>query len=773
MASISSTYFFHLLFIFSTYFSTSHATSDALTQGQSIVDGQTLVSEAGIFELGFFSPGGLEHNCRLGIWYHKVPEKTVVWIANRQSSSSALMINEGGDLIIRDTGGVSSTVASGSGKNNTSLKLMDSGNLVFFGDSHVLWQSFDEAVDTFLPGMRLGVDKNSKREWILTSHRTLEDPSPGWFFLRLDRTGTGEQFYIWSKVPREGNINYGDWRNFSSVSRMFEFMYVSNENETYVTYSVTDSSIISRFVLDLSGQIKQWTWSESARKWQLGLFLPNDPCKAYAPCGAYSSCKAGTSLQCNCLPHFSPRFPGYWKSNDYSAGCISEKPMHCGHKDGFILAEKMSFSKDSEILENSSLVDTDCKSMCLSNCSCTAFTSAHENGTGCLFWHKELVSLRENYDGGRRLYVRVRIPETLCVCVLGTDIAAANEYNEANDFEEEGKKNGRLPLFSFSSIACATGNFCAENKLGEGGFGPVYKGKLIGGKEIAVKRLSRSSGQGLVEFKNEIILIAKLQHTNLVKLLGCCIQGEEKILIYEYMPNKSLDKFLFDSSKRAQLDWGTRFHIIEGIAQGLLYLHKYSRLRIIHRDMKASNILLDSDMNPKISDFGMARIFGGNVSQENTNRVVGTYGYMASEYIMHGLFSVKSDVFSFGVILLEIVSGKKNTDFRHPTRSLNLLGHAWEFWKDGKAMELMDPLLDDPSPLSQLLRCIHVALLCVQDCAKERPAMSAVISMLTSETANLPMPKQPAFFIERSTVAAVKPTTCSINHVTVSTIEAR
>ncbi|XP_065631514.1 G-type lectin S-receptor-like serine/threonine-protein kinase At1g11410 [Quercus suber] len=225
-----------------------------------------------------------------------------------------------------------------------------------------------------------------------------------------------------------------------------------------------------------------------------------------------------------------------------------------------------------------------------------------------------------------------------------------------------------VPFFSLATIVTATNYFSSDNKLGEGGFGLVYKGILTDGHEIAVKRLSRSSIQGLNEFKNEVTLIAKLQHRNLVRLLGYCIEGEEKMLIYEYMPNGSLDSFIFG--------WSMRFNIICGIARGLLYLHEDSRLRIIHRDLKASNVLLDSKMSPKISDFGMARIFGGDQTEGNTNRVVGTYGYMAPEYAIDGLFSVKSDVYSFGILLLEILSGKKNRMSFHPSQGLNLVAHV-------------------------------------------------------------------------------------------------
>ncbi|XP_043689497.1 putative receptor-like protein kinase At4g00960 [Telopea speciosissima] len=302
--------------------------------------------------------------------------------------------------------------------------------------------------------------------------------------------------------------------------------------------------------------------------------------------------------------------------------------------------------------------------------------------------------------------------------------------------------------FNFDTIRAATDNFSDENKLGQGGFGAVYKGKLLDGQVVAVKRLSRNSGQGDLEFKNEVILVAKLQHRNLVRLLGFCLKGEEKLLIYEFVPNTSLDHFIFDPIRRSQLDWEKRYKIIGGIARGLLYLHEDSRLRIIHRDLKASNILLDEEMNAKIADFGMARLFVVDQTQANTSRIVGTYGYMAPEYMMHGQFSVKTDVFSFGVLVLEIVSGQKNNSFSLSSeRTEDLLSYAWRKWNDGTALALMDPTLGENCPKSEVIRCIHIGLLCVAENVSDRPTMASVVLMLNSYSATLPLPSSPAFLM--------------------------
>ncbi|KAJ4977040.1 hypothetical protein NE237_002146 [Protea cynaroides] len=306
-------------------------------------------------------------------------------------------------------------------------------------------------------------------------------------------------------------------------------------------------------------------------------------------------------------------------------------------------------------------------------------------------------------------------------------------------------KNAESLQFDFSMVLAATNNFADVNKIGEGGFGSVYVGKLLNGQEIAVKRLSKNSGQGAAEFKNEVMLVAKLQHRNLVRLLGFCLEGEEKILIYEFEPNKSLDYFLFDPKKSLLLDWPVRYNIIGGIARGLLYLHEDSRLRIIHRDLKASNILLDGDMNPKISDFGLARSFDVDQNQASTDRIVGTYGYMSPEYAMRGEFSIKSDVFSFGVLVLEIVSGKKNSSFYRADYVDNLMSYAWRHWNKGTTYELIDAILKENCSRSEMMRCIHIGLLCVQEDVANRPTMANIVLMLNSYS--VPLLSQPAFYL--------------------------
>ncbi|KAI3753835.1 hypothetical protein L2E82_25899 [Cichorium intybus] len=493
---------------------------NVISDSRFLTEEDTLVSPTGVFELGFFRPESSD-NKYVGIWYKKISVKTVVWLANGDlpvtaASSGTLKIVSPGNLVLmnddNDMLWSSNTTSSG----NATVQLEDTGNLVVREgiSEKILWQSFDYPTDTLLPGMKVGRNFLTGKEWHLSSWKSSRDPAPG-----------------------------------------------------------------------------EFTWSVDTRGYAQYLL------------------KEGTSVKYRSGP---------WNGLTFSGGSIRSK-------------------------------------------SDTVTTNMVNN---------------ESED----IFVRM----------------ASSELGEVLHVGESQRDGMELPLFSFSTIAKATGNFSADNIIGEGGFGAVYKGMLEEGLEIAVKRLSKTSSQGLDEFKNEVICISKLQHRNLVKLLGCSIQEDEKLLVYEYMPNGSLDSCIFDKARSMLLDWTTRFNIINGIARGLLYLHQDSRLRIIHRDLKASNVLLDMDMNPKISDFGIARSFGGNETQANTERVVGTYGYMSPEYALDGVFSIKSDVFSFGVLVLEIVIGKRNRGFIHPEHDNNLIGHAWRMHDEGSKahFNLQNALVD-------------------------------------------------------------------------------
>ncbi|KAM2193515.1 hypothetical protein ACFX1R_027791 [Malus domestica] len=779
----------------------SHA-SDTLSHGQFLYSNQTLVSAGGVFELGFFSSPS-SPNTYLGIWFKNDKNQKPVWVANRNSplmdsvgtggsSEVYLTIRYDGNMVILDRRGTPFIVNYGAvapGKNTTAT-ILDSGNLVLMEGGDTFWQSFYYPTDTFLPGMKLGlfnINTEESRIQYLVSWSSTSDPTDGPYALGIDRVNH-TQFNVWRSDGAYQQIGFWDGHEFhlffKSKSDNLNYSFVWHSNEIYLTFSNKNSSMPSWFVVASDGLIDEF------------MMVGNE-----ITIVDYSLCNDTMARSSN--------------------GCLVRTPSSCSDGDNFSRVTGMLPS--SLFLSWPIRIDPyDCEILCRNNCSCVAYTydSLPDDGTLCQLYYGNKTDLQKIVrTGNSTIYVRTNasksdskllavtimvIPLVLFILILllwikcnslgiygfrsGTrdsmrlllsQLSADDNASGPNLIEFGKQKDHELPLLSFSFIVKSTNNFSLANKLGQGGFGPVYKGKLQQ-HDIAVKRLSKSSGQGPVEFKNEVQLISKLQHRSLVKLLGCCIHREEKILIYEYMPNKSLDSFLFDQSRRRLLNWRQRIHIIEGIAQGLLYLHKYSRLRIIHRDLKISNILLDAHMNPKISDFGLARILSGNECRAKTNRVVGTFGYMSPEYLMHGLFSTKSDVFSFGVIVLEIVSGRKNANFYESDHSLNLLGHAWNLWKSGQAAELMDSTLADSSSMKSLVLCIQVGLLCVQDCAEDRPTMSDVVSMLSNEGATLPNPKQPTY--SNLTTEVDKPLMVdnqplnrlpSVNLLTFSEVEAR
>ncbi|XP_034210910.1 G-type lectin S-receptor-like serine/threonine-protein kinase At4g27290 isoform X2 [Prunus dulcis] len=739
--------------------------ADTISPSKPIIGSDTLVSSGQSFKSGLFSAGN--SSWYLGIWYNNFPD-VVVWVANRENpladSYGSLTLSKNGSLVLLDqmNNSVWSSTSSQVAEDPVA-ELLETGNLVVrdkvaTASEIYIWESFDFPSDTLLQDMKLGWNFRTGHNRFLTSWKNDSDPSPGQYTYGMDNVplpqlviakGSKKQFRTgpWNGLRLTGTPG-------SSVSyEVVHPIFVYNTTDLYYSYEAVDKSVVTRLKLSESG-IQRLVVNKGSTTWAVMYTLQYNQCDNYGVCGANSICKINKSPVCECLHGFVPESWNEWGVLNWTSGCRRGTPLNCQKGEDFLRIRNVKLPDQLDFRVILSTNIDECKAECLRKCSCVAYAKSDisKGDSGCLMWSGALIDMREFDEDDREQDIYIRMP-----------FSELASRDSTEDLE--------LPLFDFDTIATATNNFSHTNKLGEGGFGPVYKANLTREEFIAVKRLSKDSGQGIEEFKNEVTMIAKLQHWNLVKLLGCCIQGEERMLIYEYMPNKSLDCFIFDQSRKALLDWRKRFDIIMGIARGLLYLHEDSRLRIIHRDLKSSNILLDDELNPKISDFGIARIFGRNQTEAKTKRVIGTYGYMSPEYAIDGKFSMKSDVFSFGVLLLEIVSGRKNRGFHHPDHHHTLLGHAWLLWNKNKGLELMDSCLDNSYVKFDVLRCIQIGLLCVQKLSLDRPAMSSVVFMLGNEGAILPQPKEPGFFTERSSTG--NDNIISNGTITISTVVAR
>uniref|UniRef100_A0A0E0GKI6 Receptor-like serine/threonine-protein kinase n=1 Tax=Oryza nivara TaxID=4536 RepID=A0A0E0GKI6_ORYNI len=640
-----------------------------------------LISKGGDFALGFFSPATSNQSLFLGIWYHNISERTYVWVANRDdpiaaSSSATLSISNNSALVLSDSKGRTlwTTMASPNSivteDDGVYAVLLDSGNLVLrLSNNTTIWQSFDQPTDTILPNMKFLVRSYGQVAMRFIAWKGPDDPSTGDFSFSGDPT-SNFQIFIWHETRPYYRFILFDSVSVSGATYLHNstsFVYetvVNTKDEFYLKYTISDDSPYTRVMIDYMGNFRFMSWNSSLSSWTVANQLPRAPgCDTYGSCGPFGYCDLTSAVpSCQCLDGFEP------VGSNSSSGCRRKQQLRCGD-DHFVIMSRMKVPDKFLHVQNRNF--DECTDECTRNCSCTAYAYTNLTATGtmsnqprCLLWTGELA------DAWRDI----------------RDTIAENLYLR---------------------LADSTGSNSTVNRKKK----RHMVGTLEDGKEIAVKRLSKCSEQGMEQFRNELVLIAKLQHKNLVRLLGCCIHGDEKLLIYEYLPNKSLDKFLFNHTTEATLDWLTRFNIIKGVARGLLYLHQDSRMKIIHRDLKASNILLDGEMNPKISDFGMARIFGGNEQQESTRRVVGTYGYMSPEYAMEGTFSVKSDTYSFGILLLEIVSGLKISSPHHL-------------------------VMDFPN-------------LIAYDSPNARPLMSFVVSMLENEDMPHPIPTQPIYFVQR------------------------
>ncbi|CAA7022083.1 unnamed protein product [Microthlaspi erraticum] len=738
----------------------------------------------------------------LGIWYKKIiHERAYVWVSNRnkplRGSKGSLEISDYDLVLMSQSGNNTRPIWStdwrkGDERSPVVAMLQDSGNFVLrysntkrSGDYS--WQSFDYPTDTLLPGMILG--RTSERvhaESYLTSWKTLDDPSYGDFVLRLETTGNPR---ISIKMMDTGfSVFLSEPWNGLTSGRIADLFKLRQDGEDVTFFLATNNvSSYSRLLMESSGIASYLAWNESTSTWDTAWESTTYLCDIFNYCGSNSYCDRNVSSSlCTCIPGFEQS-----DSNmTIGDGCRRSTPLNCA-SDTFIGLENMSYPYTvKKPVDYGSMDLKRCGSLCVADCSCRAFAlinnSLHMGSSNCFVWREDLAHLRRYADGGgldilvkisgkkkkngRALVIGLSIGiPALALFALAVFCLLKKKHNQAKasaaaasaaaarEVELAGYQitgpSGTImsgQTIDFGIVQRATGNFSDSNKLGKGGFGVVYKGVLPDGKEIAVKKLMDMSTQGTAEFETEVTVIASLQHINLVRLLGWSVHQQEKVLIYEFLENGSLDYHLFVKNKSCELNWQTRFNIIKGIAKGIKYLQEESQLKVVHRDLKISNVLLDKDMVAKVSDFGLARIFESSENEAITAKHVGTFGYMSPEYAEGGIYSMKSDIYSFGVMVLEIVSGKQNTKFSYVESDTNFLTHVWQKWEQGNWQDLVDPIIRDSSPdySHEWLRCIIIGLLCVQQLADDRPVMSHAVALLENEIIETRSPKPPGFFVE-------------------------
>ncbi|XVF04232.1 hypothetical protein REPUB_Repub05bG0064600 [Reevesia pubescens] len=745
---------------FQTYLSIAMNTIYA---GQSLSGNQTITSKNEMFELGFFKPGN-STNYYVGIWYKKLPVQTVVWVANRDKpildpSTSKLQLSEMGNLVLYNQSEIplwSAESSSTYSMNSFVAVLENSGNLVLRNSSNPLviaWQSFDHPTDTWLSGAKLGINKMTKKGKIYIAWSNSTDPSPGPFSLGLDLNGTSI-YHILKNGKRHWTC--GMWlervSSFSTDTVAINYAtvkYVSNEKENFYIYSVTNSSILVRFVMDISGRLQQFIWQDDSQKWKTIWEKPKDQCEIYGFCGVYGACNQFSLTTCRCLPGFEPKIPGEWNTGNHAHGCLRRAPLQCNNdvKDGFKVIRNVRVPANEVFLTNKKSLE-DCESTCLRDCSCTAYIY---NGN-CSIWREDLLNIQYLSYGdnlGGDLHLRLPMTElgalrsrtkgrierfaigaaaaiVILIAILGILVSTCRMTN----FSDTKPIADVLILFKFSDLKIATKNF--SEKLGEGGFGSVFKGTLPNSAAIAVKCL-KCQDQEDKQFRTEVSTIGSIHHVNLVRLLGFCVKGMKRFLVYDYMPNGSLDSHLFYKDSKI-LEWKTRHHIALGVARGLAYLHEKCRECIIHCDIKPENILLDADYNPLLSDFGLAKLLCRDFSRVLTT-MKGTRGYLAPEMISGEPITPKADVFSYGMLLLEIISGRRNweirddgtddgTDNYFPARAAICVSNG------GDVLSLLDSKLQGHANATEVIRACRVACWCIQDEEQNRPSMEHVVQIL-------------------------------------------
>ncbi|XP_057822518.2 G-type lectin S-receptor-like serine/threonine-protein kinase At2g19130 [Cryptomeria japonica] len=671
-----------------------------LLMGSSLSGSQTIISKNGTFALGFFNPRGT-NNWYIGIWYAPIPQKAIVWVANRdnpvRNMPGVLKFSRGGQLTLFDRNG-RSVWSTDNGPKGSGAVITDSGNFIVLdahNESAIVWESFAHPTDTLLPDAKLW------KGMTLTSWKSSSDPESGLYSFRMNTSpGKTELMMLfnntvpyWSSGECIGHNYFTKVPELEGQKKVQTSCVRLSPSRIYIYFSINpiDRMIKGRFVLNENGDFELFFWMDDGR-WSLRWSTYQCQCSNYKICGSYGLCN--TNDVCSCVQGFTPKHDsqGWW-----STGCARGKPLECsvteGTTDGLLEATNQYLPEKEAVLINNEPTQQGCRTACLHNCSCTAFAFADSDPPVCKLAKQQTPALTILLSAGASILVFSALLSTAYILWKRRGLSKKN-------VEEEVPLS--LRMFSYKELRIATENF--KHKLGSGALGSVFKGTLPDNRPVAVKRLEGST-QVEKQFRAEIITTGRIQHVNLVRLWGFCVEGSRRLLVYAYMPNGSLNSFLFSQSEDVEkvLDWKTRFEIALGTARGLVYLHEECRDRIIHCDIKPENILLDSDLSPKVADFGLAKLVGRDFSRVLTT-TKGTRGYLAPEWISGLPITPKVD--------------------------------------RGNIKDIVDARIAGEANIEEVKRAAMVARLCIQDDENQRPSMGEVVKILEG-TIEVPLPQIP------------------------------
>ncbi|XP_045792999.1 putative receptor protein kinase ZmPK1 [Trifolium pratense] len=791
MAFTVSHIFLLVIFLFPFQYCSCYLTS--LKKGSSLSvekhEKDVIVSSNGIFSAGFYQIG--ENAFSFAIWFtelqnHSHNPANIVWMANREQlvngKHSKLFILNTGNMLLLDAGQHNTWSSNTASNAHLELYLKEDGNLVLreLQGTTILWQSFDFPTNTLLPNQPLTRHTN------LVSSRSLSNHSSGFYklffddnnVLRLDYDGPDVSSTYWPpswlSAWQAGRSNY----NSSRIALLDSLgKFISSDNYIFSTYDY-GIHMQRRLTMDFDGNIRVYSRKNVSDNWHVSWQVISDTCIIHGICGANSTCSYDPKkgMKCSCLPGYKMK-----NHSDWSYGCEPVFDFTCNRSESTFLKLKgfELYGYDSNFVQNSTYKS--CENLCLQHCNCTAFQYTYPEGSNIFQCYTKLQLLNGRYSPSFQGITYIRIPKgnnfhkeesvsvnnDVCLVQLHRDYATKptssmvkfflwlsitvgglevvcffvvfvflNKTNKKSNANPQNTYHALLGFrrYSYSELKVATKNF--SNEIGRGGGGVVYSGTLPDQRHAAIKRLNEAK-QGEGEFLAEVSIIGRLNHMNLIEMWGYCVEGKHRLLVYEYMKNGSLAENL--SSKTNILDWSKRYDIALGTSRVLAYLHEECLEWILHCDIKPQNILLDSNFQPKLADFGLSKLKNRNNMNNNSefSMIRGTRGYMAPEWIFNLPITSKVDVYSYGVVLLEMITGKSST-------MMNIEGDNAEVAYNGRLItwvrekkrstcwveEIIDPSMVNNCDLNKMEVLARVALDCVEEDRDIRPTMSQVVEML-------------------------------------------